>query len=370
MFATKVKEGLLVNNQVGIMQLILVLRYTVLSKHYHKYSTSTYMKILITGASGFIGSFIVNEGLNRGYDVYAGIRCTSSLQYLPKDIKTVELSFDNKDLLKSELSTLGRFDYIIHNAGVTKCNHKTDFDKVNYGYTRNFVEALTESNAVPKKFLFVSSMAAFGPGDPKTLEPVKLTDVPKPDTLYGKSKLKAEEFIMSQLGFPYIFIRPTGVYGPREKDYFVFLKTINNHLEPAMGTKKQHLTFIYVTDLVNVMFSALESEYYQKAWFVSDGKVYDNREYANIVKKHLNRKTLYLPVPLFLVKAISYTLDFIGGLFGISPTLNKDKYKIMRATNWKCDVEPLQQELGFKALYDLDKGIEACVQWYKTEHWL
>ena len=328
------------------------------------------MKILVTGASGFIGSFITAEGISRGYEVYAGIRSTSSRKYLPDGIQTVELSLGDKERLKSELSALGRFDYIIHNAGVTKCNRKTDFDSVNYGYTRNFVEALTASDTIPQKFLFVSSMAAFGPGDPKTLEPVRLSDTPKPDTLYGVSKLRAEQFIVSQKDFPYLLLRPTGVYGPREKDYFVFVKTVNNYLEPAMGMKKQYLTFVYVTDLVKVMFLALESPFLQKAWFVSDGRVYDNREYAAIVKKHLNRRALYLPVPLFLVKAISYTLDTVGGWFGVSPTLNRDKYKIMRATNWKCEIEPLQRDLGFEAEYDLDKGIKACVEWYRKEKWL
>ena len=328
------------------------------------------MKILVTGASGFIGSFIAAEGIRRGYEVYAGIRSTSSKKYLPSGVQTVELNFGDKERLKSELTSLGRFDYIIHNAGVTKCNRKTDFDTVNYRYTRNFVEALTESDTTPQKFLFVSSVAAFGPGNPKTMEPVRLSDIPKPDTLYGKSKLKAEQFIMAQKDFPYLLLRPTGVYGPREKDYFVFLKTVNNRLEPAMGLKKQYLTFVYVTDMVHAIFLALESQFLQKAWFVSDGKVYDNREYAAIVKKHLNRRALYLPVPLFLVKVISYTLDTVCGWFGISPTLNKDKYKIMRATNWKCETEPLQRDLCFEAEYDLDKGIEACVKWYKAEKWL
>jgi nucleoside-diphosphate-sugar epimerase len=328
------------------------------------------MKILVTGASGFIGSFIVAEGISRNYDVYAGIRNTSSLKYLPENVKKVELTFHDREQLKKELSELGRFDYVIHNAGVTKCNNPADFDKVNYGYTRNFIEALTESGTVPGKFLYVSSAAAFGQGNPNTLEPVKLSDTPNPDTLYGKSKLKAEEFIFSLNDFPYLILRPTGVYGPREKDYFVFLKTVNNHLEPAMGTKKQHLTFIYVTDLVKAMYMALESGYVQKAWFVTDGKEYDNREYAGIVKKHLNKRAVYIPVPLFLVKAISYTLDTVGGWFGISPTLNRDKYKIMRATNWKCDATPLQKDLGFEADYDLDKGIEASVQWYRKAGWL
>ena len=108
------------------------------------------MKILVTGASGFIGSFIAAEGINRGYEVFAGIRSTSSRKYLPEGLQTVELSLGDKERLKTELSALGRFDYIIHNAGVTKCNRKTDFDKVNYDYTRNFVEALIESELLPK----------------------------------------------------------------------------------------------------------------------------------------------------------------------------------------------------------------------------
>ncbi|MDR1865795.1 MAG: NAD(P)-dependent oxidoreductase [Bacteroidales bacterium] len=328
------------------------------------------MKILITGASGFIGGFLAAEGIRRGYEIHAGIRATSSRKYLPEGVRTVTLDLDDRELLRQQLSALGRFDYIIHNAGVTKCNKKTDFDRVNYQYTRHFVEALTESGTIPKKFLYVSSIAAYGPGNPVTLEPVRLSDTPHPDTLYGVSKLKAERFIAAQKDFPYLFIRPTGVYGPREKDYFVFLKTVNRHLEPAMGLKKQHLTFVYVTDLANVIYMALESEYVGKAWFVSDGKEYDNREYAAIVKKHLDKKALYLPVPLFLVKAISAVLDTVCGWFGVTPTLNRDKYRIMRATNWKCETEPLQKELGFVAEYDLDKGIEACVEWYKREKWL
>ncbi|MDR1671938.1 MAG: NAD(P)-dependent oxidoreductase [Bacteroidales bacterium] len=327
-------------------------------------------KILVTGAGGFIGGFIAEEGIRRNYEVYAGVRASSNLRYLPESAHTVVLTLSDKERLKRELAALGRFDYIIHNAGVTKCNKKTDFDLVNHQYTRHFVEALTETDTVPKKFLYVSSMAAYGSGNPKTLEPVKSSDTPRPDTLYGISKLKAEEFIRSIPDFPYLTVRPTGVYGPREKDYFVFLQTVNRHMEPAMGLRKQHLTFIYVTDLVRVMYLALESEYIRKAWFVSDGKEYDNREYAAIVKKHLDKWALFLPVPLFLVKTVSYTLDTVCGWFGVSPTLNRDKYKIMRATNWKCETEPLQKELGFVAEYDLDKGIEECIKWYKKEKWL
>jgi nucleoside-diphosphate-sugar epimerase len=334
------------------------------------------MTILITGAAGFIGSFMVEEALRQGFDTYAGIRATSSKRYLNDErIKFVDLRYDNRSILVKQLSDLktsiGKFDYIIHAMGVTKCRDKSDFDRINYGYTKNFVEALVESDSVPDKFVYLSSLSAWGPGDSRTLKPIMLSDIPRPDTMYGASKLKAEQFIASIPDFPYIFLRPTGVYGPREKDYFVFLKTVSQGIEPSMGFQTQHLTFIYVDDLVKLSLIACRSDIRQKAYFVTDGNEYTDKEYATIVKKHLRRKhTLKLRIPLFLVKSISYLLDTVYGLFGQTPTLNKDKYKILRVMNWKCEIRPTEDDFNFKAEYNLDKGIEESVEWYKREKWL
>jgi len=330
------------------------------------------MKILITGASGFIGSFLVEEALKRGFETFAGIRKTSSKKYLQDErIKFVDLNFADVQALIQQMSELGKFDYIIHNAGVTKCNDKRDFDCVNFGYTKNFVKALISANVVPDKFLYMSSLSAFGSGNEKTLMPIMLSDTPNPNTIYGASKLKAEKFIESNDGFPYIFMRPTGVYGPRETDYFVFNQTVNRGIEPSMGFKTQYLTFIYVRDLVRVIFDALASNIVRKAYFVADGKVYTNDEYAAIVKKILNKKyTFKLKTPLFLVKAISTTLDTVCGWFGTSPTLNRDKYNMLKATNWKCETAPLEKDFNFCAEYDLERGMIEAIEWYKKEKWL
>jgi nucleoside-diphosphate-sugar epimerase len=334
------------------------------------------MRVLITGAAGFIGSFLVEEALSQGYDTYAGIRMSSSKQYLKDErIRFVDLKYNDKKALAEQLSELknrvGKFDYIIHGMGVTKCKRKDDFDRINYGYTKNFVEALIESGAVPDKFVYISSLSAWGPGDPKTGKPIMLSDEPAPDTLYGASKLKAERFIASQPGFPYLFLRPTGVYGPREKDYFVFNKTVSRGIEPAMGCATQYLTFIYVRDLVRLAFVASKSSVVRKGYFVSDGKEYTDKEYAAIVKKYLGRRhTLRIRVPLFAVKCISYLLDVVCGWFGQTPTLNRDKYKILRVTNWRCEVKPVEEDFGFEAAYDLDRGTGEAIKWYKEEKWL
>ncbi len=327
-------------------------------------------KILITGASGFIGSFIVEEALNLGMDVYAGVRNSSSKKYLQdKRINFLNLDFSDKELLNKQLSEQ-RFDYIVHAAGLTKAQKKEDFDIVNFDYTKNFVDALIEANCVPERFIFISSMAAHGPGDDNSTIPVKLSDTPHPDTLYGISKLKAENYINTLPNFPVVTLRPTGVYGPREKDYFVFFKTINGGIEPYIGLKEQHLTFIYVKDLVDLVFKAINSNIIGKTYFVSDGKGYTAREFSEITKRILNKKTFKLFVPLFIVKLIAILLETFNGWVGKVPTLNRDKYNVLKARNWLCDMSDLEKDFGFKANYYLEDGVKEAIEWYKAEKWI
>lgn len=331
--------------------------------------------ILITGASGFIGSFFVEEGLKRGYDVYAGVRKSSSRKYLQDPrIKFAEIDFSVKEKIQAVLEDYKsrgiRFDYIIHNAGVTKTKIKEDFHRVNCVNTRNFIEALITAGMVPEKFVYMSSLAAFGPGDPVTGQPVRLNDTPKPIELYGFSKLDAEKYITGLSGFPWLIFRPTGVYGPRETDYFVFFQTINRGLEPYIGFKKQILTFIYVRDLVRLVFDALKSPHVRKGYFVADGNEYPSELFADITKKILDKKTVRLTIPKFLVKMIAVTGEKILGLWGAVPTLNSDKYNVLSSTNWRCEVEPLQTDFNFKAEYDLEKGVQEAIAWYRQEGWL
>ena len=316
--------------------------------------------ILITGASGFIGSFLVEEALNRDWKVWAGIRQSSSKEYLRDErISFIDLFYSDKEKLKQQIenhtNSFGKWDYIIHNAGVTKCLHSEDFDKVNYRFTRNLIEALKETNVVPDKFIMMSSLSA----------------APPTDTLYGKSKLKAEAFLESQTDFPYIILRPTGVYGPRDKDYFLMLKSIKNGLELTAGYETQILTFIYVKDLVKAAFLAVESAFIHKTYTISDGNTYSDETYTQLAKKALGKKrVLKLRVPLALLKTVSIIAEAFSKITKKPSTLNRDKYKIMKRRDWTCDISPLKQDLGFQAGYDLERGIEECVTWYTSHGWL
>ncbi len=321
-------------------------------------------KILITGASGFIGSFLVEEALSRGYDVYAGVRKSSSKEYLQNPaIHFIEFDFSNKENIKKQLL---QFDYIIHAAGVTKSCNEQDFDLINYQYTVNFIEALQETNQTPDKFIFISSLAVYGPGDGTKPTPIKVSDEKKPITLYGHSKLKTEKYIQTLANFPYLVFRPTGVYGPREKDFYVMYKTVKSGIETYIDTKEQHLTFVYVKDLTKVFFDAIASDITNKTYFVTDLKMYTAQDLNNYVKKALQVKTITIVFPRLLVKGLAYLSEKFSCLFtGKVATLNTEKYKEIIQKNWLCESAELVNDFDYQPQYDLEKGINETIQWYK-----
>lgn len=333
-------------------------------------------KVLVTGASGFIGSFLVAGGLERGMQTWAGVRKTSSRKYLKDNkIHFAELDFGNKQRLKEQLALHKQehdgWNYIIHCAGVTKCLHKEDFDKGNFQATVHFVEALKELEMVPERFVYISSLSIFGPIHEENDAPITEKDVAKPNTAYGVSKLKSEKYLQSLSDFPYVIYRPTGVYGPRERDYFLMAQSIKQHVDFAAGFKRQDITFIYVKDLVQAVYLGMKPEALRRAYFVSDGQVYESRTFSDLIQKELgNPWLLRIKCPLILLKCISVLAEFGAKCVGKTSTLNRDKYNIMKQRNWRCDISPLIKELGFKPEYLLERGVAETITWYKKEGWL
>ena len=333
-------------------------------------------KVLVTGASGFIGSFLVEGGLERDMHVWAGIRKTSSRKYLQdKRIRFAELNFGDKLKLKEQLADHqrehGGWDYIIHCAGVTKCLNKEDFDKGNYQATVNFVEALKELGMVPERFMYISSLSIFGPIHEADYAPISEKDEAQPNTAYGVSKLKSEKYLQSLTDFPYVIYRPTGVYGPRERDYFLMAQSVKQHVDFAAGFKRQDITFIYVKDLVQAVYLGVKPEALRRSYFVSDGEVYASSTFSDLIKVELgNPWLLRIKCPLCLLKLISIIAETGAGWMGKPSTLNRDKYNIMKQRNWRCDISPIVNELGFRPEYLLERGVKETIAWYKKEGWL
>ena len=333
-------------------------------------------RILVTGASGFIGSFLVQGGLDRDMQVWAGVRRTSSRKYLQDTrIRFAELDFADVNHLEEQLAAHkeehGGWDYIIHCAGVTKCINKDGFEKGNFEATCHLVEVLQKLDMVPVQFIYISSLSIFGPIREKDYTPICEGDRPQPNTAYGVSKLHTENFLQGLKDFPYVIFRPTGVYGPRERDYFLMAQSISRHVDTAAGFRRQDITFIYVKDLVQAIYLAIDKKVVRRAYFVSDGNVYNSKTFSDLIRKELgNPWMIRFTCPLALLKCISLIAEGISHFTGKPSTLNGDKYKIMKQRNWQCDITPLINELGYKPAYPLERGVKEIITWYKKEGWL
>jgi len=344
------------------------------------------MKILVTGASGFIGSFIISEGLKRGHEMWAGMRSSSSKQYLQDErIHFANLNLGDATQLRSQLHQLkaemGGWDYVVHAAGATKCRRKDDFFRTNTKGTKNLIEVLQSEGLTPRRFIFISSLSVFGairekkvnaPANNLIYSPILLSDTPQPNTAYGESKLKAEQVLQSNTDFPYVILRPTGVYGPREKDYFLMAKSIKQHIDFAVGYKPQEITFIYVQDLVNAIYLAMKAEGVEgKTYFLSDGVVYHSRRFSDLLQQEMgNPWVLHIKAPLWFLKGVCAISGKVSGWLGKTSTLNLDKYHILSQRNWQCDILPAQQELGYQPEWPLERGVKESVKWYKENRWL
>lgn len=333
-------------------------------------------KILVTGAGGFIGGFIVEEALARQYETWAGVRQTTSREHLSDPrIRFIDFHYGNKakliEQLRQHKEQHGKWDYIVHNLGVTKCKNPDDFDRINYGFVKNFTEALVETDMVPRQFILMSSLGAWGLGDEKNFTPIRPTDPPHPNTRYGMSKLKAERHLQSLPDFPYVVMRPTGVYGPYEKDYYLMMKSIKYGFDFIVGFKPQLITFIYVKDLVQAIFKAIDRGVTRRGYFLSEGAAYTSSQFRRYVAAALGKRwVIPVKIPIAGLWLVSVVAEKAAALLGETSTLNRDKFRIMKQRNWICDISNAQTELGFVPQYSLERGVNECVKWYRENHWL
>ncbi|RZK77567.1 MAG: NAD(P)-dependent oxidoreductase [Pedobacter sp.] len=326
-------------------------------------------RILITGASGFVGYHLIEHAVNAGLEVFAAIRKNSDVNHLKAfKIQYVELDYTSVTAMAEVLQSI-QCQYIVHAAGSTKAKTLDDYNRVNAAYTRNLALAVKKATLPLKKFVFISSLAALGPLKDLTLQ-INDDALGVPVTNYGASKLLAEKYLSEIEAFPLITIRPTAVYGPREKDLFILFKSISRGLEPYIGNFKQQLSFVYVKDLAAIIISALFSNVEGKTYNVSDGNTYDRYALAVYIKKAMHKKTFMFHLPIAVVGALASVMDLAYRNSKDTPTLNKEKMAELTAINWACNIDRVKKDLGYAPKYNLEKGLAETVLWYKENRWI
>ena len=326
-------------------------------------------KVLITGASGFVGFHLIEAALAKGLDVYAAIRGSSDIKHLSSyKINYTFPDFSSIESLEKELKEK-QYDFIIHAAGTTKAKNQEEYNKVNATYTINLAKAAANAGAGLQKMVFISSLAALGPLS-QTAELITERTHPGPVTSYGKSKLLAEEQL-KEIKLPLIVLRPTAVYGSRDKDIFIILKTFSKGFEPYIGNIPQQLSFVYVKDLATASINSLfTSDTANGTYNITDGNCYDRYEMANITKNVLNKKTFKIHLPLGVVRGFAIILEKTYGFLDKTPAINLEKLNELTAVNWCCDITKSKANLDFKPEYNLQQGLKEALEWYKENKWL
>lgn len=326
------------------------------------------MKALVTGATGFVGSHLVDKLIEKNYEVYCLKRKTSSTKWLDgKNVKYVEGDLFSNDALESCIKDM---DYVFHVAGVVKAKNKEGFYHGNSDSTKNLLEIAYKVNPGLKKFIFVSSLAACGPA--KTDKPVDESSVPDPITTYGLSKLKAEEEVFKYRDkFPISIVRPPAVFGPRDTEILIYFKTFSKGLNSVIGFDAKYLSLVYVEDLADGIILAAENNIADgQKYFVCFDKAYNWDEIGSLTSKLLGKKALKIRLPHSVLYSVGYLAELFSTFSSKPATLNIEKCKDITQLRWVCSNEKAKQELGFKAKYSLEESFKKTIDWYKEMRWI
>ncbi|MEO6549701.1 MAG: NAD(P)-dependent oxidoreductase [Ferruginibacter sp.] len=324
--------------------------------------------VLITGASGFLGYHMIVAAIENGFNVYAAIRKNSEIQHLKHlPLQYLTLNYEDADAMNKQLVD-NKINYIIHAAGVTKAPRQEAYDLVNATFTLNLARAAELSGNHFKKLVFVSSLAAVGP---LSDDHHKITEqtLPNPVTAYGRSKLLAEQGL-STIAIPSTILRPTAIYGPRDKDIFIMIKTVNKGFDPYIGKAGQSLSFVHAKDVADLAVAALNKEKALGVFNVTDGNSYNRYQLSDIVKKIVKKKAIRFHIPMPLVKVLAYVLETTNGWLKKPSVISREKLHELAARNWVCDISKAKNELSFAPKFDLQSGLEDSIAWYAKNKWL
>jgi nucleoside-diphosphate-sugar epimerase len=328
------------------------------------------LKVLITGATGFVGSHVVDVLLERGHDVFYIARSTSNMRWLDgKKVTRVDGSLFDVDSLKDAVTGM---DALIHVAGLTAARNEAEFRKGNLDATQNLIDAVRAYNPGLKSFVHTSSLTVCGPA-PSLERPTTedQTDL-RPLTAYGRTKKLAEDAVRQAMDIPWTIVRPPAVYGPRDAAILSFFQAVHKGLATLIGFGDSRVSLVHARDLARGIVMAMEQPVaIHQTYFITSDEFYSWPQIVDVTKTAMG-KSFVLPVrlPHSLVLGIAGTVGFFGKLSGKPPVLDYEKGLDLIQPYWICSSEKARRDLGYRQEVSLEDGIRGTVQWYREHKWL
>jgi nucleoside-diphosphate-sugar epimerase len=314
------------------------------------------MKVLVTGASGFIGHTLCKHLLQSGWSVRAATRSASSVTAIPPGAEVARIT--SVDGATDWVEALGGVEAVVHLAArvhVMRESHPDPlaaFRTVNTEGTSRL--AAMAAGAGARRIVYVSSIKVNG--EQTTSGPFTEADVPSPDDAYGVSKWEAEQALWEtarRTGLEVVVLRPPLVYGPGAPGNFNrLLRFIRLGIPLPLGSIRNQRSFMYVENLCDAIRACLQHPAAAgRTFLLSDGEDISTPELIRLLSHYLGRRSKLIPFPPSLLEAGAKVLGIRGEAERLLRSLRVDSSAIRQTLHW---IPP----------YPLREGLRATAQAY------
>jgi nucleoside-diphosphate-sugar epimerase len=323
-------------------------------------------KALVTGASGFVGGRLRDALLEAGAEVVT-IRRPSSP---PADRgRSIETDYDDVAALERVIGA-EKPHYVFHVAGATKGVSYEDFQRANVMPTRSLLEAAKRAHAGLERFVLVSSLASYGPSSAS--RPLVESDPQRPVEHYGESKREAEQVLARTAGeVAWTIVRPAGVYGPGDRDYFNLFREVEKGRNVYFGNRQRWFSAVYVDDCVRAIVAAARaSTTVGKGYFVCDGRPITWQTFQAAIVAASGKRVREVDLPGFLVPLAAVGGEMLSRLDKKPRLFNRQKAKMGAQEAFTCRHDAARDDFGYRPEVDVHEGVRRTLAWYRTERWL